>query len=143
MNTYDDLLIEFGEEVDIYEHNLRENSIVRKRKGKGFYYRKGLEKGTVLIDNNLTDIEKKCTLAEELGHHFTSCGNILNLKYPNASKQERKAREWACVYLIDLENFMKACNMYDNVYQIAEELEVTPETVTDYMTYIFKKDTYL
>lgn len=140
--TYDDLLIKFGEEVDIYEHNLKENPIVRKKNGKGFYYRKGLGKGTIFIDKNLTQIEKKCTLAEEIGHDYTSCGNILNLKFPNNAKQERKAREWACTYLIDLNDFIKACNMYDNVYQIAKELEVTPEVVTEFMAYLNRNNTY-
>ena len=54
-------------------------------KGKRIAIRKDLE----------TSAEKTCVLAEELGHHYTSVGNILDQSDPNNRKQEILARTWA------------------------------------------------
>lgn len=42
-----------------------------------------------------TQAKKACVLAEELGHHYTSAGNILDQNKTENIKQERKARMWA------------------------------------------------
>ena len=39
--------------------------------------------------------KKACVLAEELGHHYTSVGNIIDMEYIGNQKQERQARLWA------------------------------------------------
>ena len=39
-----------------------------------------------------TQAEKSCVLAEELGHYFTSFGNILNMDETQNRKQELRAR---------------------------------------------------
>lgn len=39
---------------------------------KGFYYA-----GNIAIEKKLSSIEKSCVLAEELGHHYTSYGDIM------------------------------------------------------------------
>ena len=41
-----------------------------------------------------TSIEKACVLAEELGHHHTSVGDILDMTDIGNRKQERQARLW-------------------------------------------------
>ena len=40
---------------------------------KGFYYA-----GNIAIEKKLSSIEKSCVLAEELGHHYTSYGDIMD-----------------------------------------------------------------
>lgn len=40
---------------------------------KGLYYN-----GRIAIKENMSEIEKACILAEELGHHYTTAGNILD-----------------------------------------------------------------
>ena len=50
----------------------------------------------ILISKNLTsDIEKYCVLAEELGHHHTTDGDILDQTSVDNRKQELRARSWA------------------------------------------------
>ena len=140
MITYDNLLEEYDDEVDIYEHPLKENPIIKKRDGKGFYYHNGIDvKGNIFIEKTLSTTDKKCILAEELGHHYTSHGNILDLRYGLAAKQERRAREWGAKLLINYKELIRAINSYDNVYQIAEELDVTYDTLICYIDFILRK----
>ena len=80
----------------------------------------------------LTDSEKKCVLAEEIGHHLTSSGNILNMNTAVNRKQERHARMWAYRYALDLSDFITAYkNGCQNRYEIAEFLSVTEEFLLD------------
>lgn len=80
----------------------------------------------VALNQNLSDTEKACTLAEELGHHYTSSGNILDLSVVQNRKQERHARIWAYNKQIGLKGLIDAyehgCR---NRHEIAEYLEVT------------------
>ena len=49
----------------------------------------------IAIRKNIdTTIEKACVLTEELGHHYTSVGNIIDMEYTGNRKQERQARLW-------------------------------------------------
>ena len=49
--------------------------------------------GTVALSSNIkTSSEKACILAEELGHHYPSVGNILDLTVTENRQQERQAR---------------------------------------------------
>ena len=132
--TYDDLCIEYESEVTIFEHPIQIEC-----EQIGVYGVKGLYKNNcIAIDKYISRREKKCTLGEELGHHYTSAGNILDMRYANNRKQERKAREWGANKVIDFNDFIKACNMYDNIYQIAEELEVTYDVVETYYDYLYR-----
>lgn len=131
--TYSDLCEEYQNEVYIFEHPIQ-----RECEKIGIHGVKGLYKNNcIAIDCYLTEREKKCTLGEELGHHYTSCGNIIDLRYAVSKKQERKAREWGAKKLIDYDDFIRACNMYDNIYQIADELEVTYDVVEAYYSYLY------
>ena len=42
-----------------------------------------------------SDTEKKCILYEELGHYFTTVGDITRCSSADARKQEHRARKWA------------------------------------------------
>ena len=139
--TYEELIEEYAGEVNVIEHDIKENPIVRAKGGKGFYYRSADQKvGTAIIDSTLSSIDKKCTLAEELGHHYTSCGNILSLKYGNAEKQERIAREWGAIKLVSPQELSRYYLMYEgDITKIAEEMQLTPETIHIYLKYISRK----
>lgn len=118
-------------DLDILEHPLLENEIMRKKNGKGVYYNDGItDKGIIFIENSLTNLDKKCTLAEEVGHHLTSSGNILNMKYPNSAKQERLARECGAMLLVDACEFVDAVTTCETTQEMAEQLNVTPETIS-------------
>ena len=86
-------------------------------KGKDIYLRK---------DMNTT--EKTCVLAEEMGHHYTTVGNILDMESIQNRKQERQARLHGYNRLIGLVGLIEAYeHRCQNQYEIAEFLEVTDE----------------
>lgn len=75
-----------------------------------------------------TETEKSCVLAEELGHYYTTTGNILDQSQTENRKQERRARLWAYNKMITMDKLANAkksgCR---NRYEIAEYLNVTEE----------------
>ena len=90
-------------------------------KGKDIYLRK---------DMNTT--EKACVLAEELGHYYTTVGNILDMNVPANRKQERQARLHGYNRLIGLIGLADAYEHgCQNRYEIAEYLEITEEYLED------------
>ena len=75
-----------------------------------------------------TSVEKACILAEELGHHYTTVGNIIDMTDVQNRKQERQARLWAYNKLIGLAGIIRAFEAgCQDVHEIAEYLEVTEE----------------
>ena len=80
----------------------------------------------IAIKKDIPTIQKACVLAEELGHHYTTVGNILDQSKTENRKQERRARLWAYKRAFDLVDLVSAykhgCR---NRYEIAEYLEVT------------------
>ena len=59
-----------------------------------------------------TSIEKACVLSEELGHYYTSSGDILNQHDLNNRKQEYKARLAAYDKMIGLKGIIDACKIW-------------------------------
>jgi hypothetical protein len=79
-----------GDTMD-YELLIAENQEVKvdtypftSDKLKGLY----VDGNIALSDKLDTTNEKTCILAEELGHHYTTAGNILNQSNSNNRKQE-------------------------------------------------------
>ena len=78
----------------------------------------------------------RCVLAEELGHHFTTVGDIIPKTYFSqqdrfiVSKAEYKDLRWAAIYLIPFKEFHKA---FDNgiieIWELAEHFTVTEEMI--------------
>lgn len=86
----------------------------------------------IAIKKNLTTTEKKCVLAEELGHHYTTVGNILNQNCIQNRKQEQQARLWAYNKLIGLNGIINAYKYgCQNLAEISEYLEVSPTFLSD------------
>ncbi len=111
---YEKLMIKYEKNVKIKEKPLR-------------YGFKGLYKNNkIIIDSNIeTSNEKACILAEELGHHFTTYGDIIDQSDIRNVKQELRARAWAyerLVGIVDLINAHKAG--VRNRYELAEFLEI-------------------
>lgn len=87
---------------------------------------------TIYLRQNMNTVEKACVLAEEMGHHYTSVGNILDMSDARNRKQERQARLWAYNRLIGLRGIIKAYETgCQNRYEIAEFLEVTEECLQE------------
>jgi len=80
-----------------------------------------------LIDS-LHQLKKAGVLAEELGHYYTSTGNILDQTNVSNCKQERKARLWAYDKMIGLSGIIQGYRQHcQNRYELAECLGVSEE----------------
>lgn len=108
----------FDDKVKVHDYYLGEDSL------KGIYI-----DGNVAINTSVSNsAEKTCVLAEELGHHHTSVGNILDMDDMRNCKQERQARLWGYNKLIGLTGIITAFRAgCQNRHEIAELLGVTEE----------------
>lgn len=107
-----------AEGVTIYDVNFGSDRI------RGLYC-----DGAVAINNNIdTETERTCVLAEELGHHHTSSGVILDQSSTANRKQEQVARLWAYDRLIGLQGIVSGYKAgCRSRYELAEHLGVTEE----------------
>ena len=124
--NYESLLAEADQNgIDVVDYDFKSPRI------KGLYC-----DGTVALSRSSTETEKICTLAEELGHHYTTSGDILDQSYDSNRKQELRARAWAyhkCLQFGDIvEAFNHGCR---NRYEIAEYLGVTEAFLQDGIDY--------
>ena len=80
----------------------------------------------IAIHNGLdTTTEKTCVLAEELGHYYTTVGDMSD---PKNRKQERQARLWGYNKLIGLTGIVNAYKRgCQDIHEMAEFLDVTEE----------------
>ncbi|KIN81956.1 ImmA/IrrE family metallo-endopeptidase [Clostridium botulinum] len=116
--TYNKLLYEAeSQEVEVVEMKF-------KGKCKGLY-----GNNVIALDKNIETLkEKRCILAEELGHHHTSSGNILDNSSISNLKQEKRARNWGYEKLVGIIDIINAFNAGTrNRYEMAEYLEVTED----------------
>lgn len=112
----------FEDSVRVHDYYLGEETL------KGIYI-----DGNIAINTSVNDkVERACVLAEELGHHYTSVGDIIDMENAQNRKQERQARLWAYNKLIGLRGIIQAYEAgCQNSYEIAEYLEVTEEYLQD------------
>lgn len=114
---YEALLVEADNEgLTVKEMPMRYNN--GRIKGNRIAIRKDID----------TSAEKTCILAEELGHHHTSVGDILDMSDSGNRKQERQARLWGYNKLIGLSGLIKSFEAgCQNRFEVAEYLGVTEE----------------
>ena len=75
-----------------------------------------------------TQAQKSCVLAEEIGHHCTSSGDILDQTDIMNRKQEYRARFYGYNLKIGLTGLIRAYEEgCQNLYEMAECLDVTEE----------------
>ncbi|MCC2248818.1 ImmA/IrrE family metallo-endopeptidase [Virgibacillus sp. AGTR] len=114
MYSYDSLLEECDDKyIEVYE---------RKMKSKGLY------SNNIIWINKLlpTYADKLCVLAEEIGHYYTSAGDILDQTKLVNRKQEQLARSWAYEKIVPLSKIVQAHKgNIRNKYELAEFLGVT------------------
>lgn len=102
---------------------------------KGLYH-----DGCVAIERTMTTTQKTCVTAEEVGHHTTTSGDILDQEDICNRKQERIARGWAAILIVSLEDLISAFEYKcRNRYEMAEYLDVTEEFLEDTMQYYREK----
>ena len=118
---YEDLLIE----ADMSNLIVKEKPLINND-GRSIGNRIAIRK------NIATTTEKACVLAEELGHHYTTTGNILDQQNVVNAKQELHARTWAyneCIGLIGIvKAFESGCK---SLYEMADYLNVTEDFLKD------------
>ena len=79
-----------------------------------------------------TQKEKACVLAEELGHFYTSSGNILDMSDISNRKQEARARLWAFNRQVGLRGLIDCYkNRCLTLHDMAEHLDVTEQFLQD------------
>lgn len=79
----------------------------------------------IAIRRDMPDTRKACVLAEELGHYFTTAGDIMDLTDAGSRKQERRARIWAHDVQVGLDGIIAAdAAGCINLYEIADFLDV-------------------
>lgn len=88
------------------------------------------------INKNVsTEKEYYSILAEELGHHFKTIGNLIKKETSYISnilkqKEELKAKLWASNFFISDEEFVQAIlDCSNNIYTLAEKFNVTEEII--------------
>lgn len=114
MNAYEKIIDEFN------EIHIREIDIGNCKKWGKYCDNK------ILINSNMTLTQKKCVLVEELGHHFTSYGDISDLTKVVNIKQELRARRWGYERLVCIRSIIQAYEYgCRNIYEMAEYLNVT------------------
>lgn len=103
---------------------------------KGLY-----SNGTIWINRSIpSQVEKACVLAEELGHHYTSSGDILDQKQLQNRKQEKRARKWAYERLVPLISIAEAHRSgIKNRFELAFQLNVTEEFLNETIKYYMSK----
>lgn len=118
MRDYNNLLSQTDEEgVLVVEMDLGTDTPCGKCIGNSIY-----------INNRATTNEKRCVLAEELGHYHLTIGNITDLKDIRNKKQELKARRYSYNLLIEPDDIIHAMKKGCNTrFEIADYLNISEE----------------
>lgn len=124
MNTYEKLLIE----ADRFGLDTKEK-LLSASDGRIFGNKVAIRRDIP------TTAEKACVLVEELGHHLTTCGDIIDLQSTSNRKQELRARLWGYNHQIGLQGIVNAYKHgCQNRFEMAEYLDVTEEYITNAIT---------
>lgn len=87
-----------------------------------------------------TQVKKACILAEELGHYYTTYGDILDQSDTGNRKQELRARKWAYDRQVGLIGIIR-CYEHgcQSIAEMADYLEVTEEFLHEALSHYKKK----
>lgn len=109
-----------------------ENYSFQSSRLKGLYCN-----GVIALNKNIeTNAEKTCVLAEELGHHYTAKGNIIDQSSTANRKQELRGRIHAYNRQVGLLGIIDAYNHHcQSLAESAEYLGVTEEFLNDALIY--------
>lgn len=82
----------------------------------------------IAIRKDMPTIRKACVLAEELGHYYTTSGDILEQRTVSDEKQELRARLWAYNKMVGLQGIIAAYKHgCSSIHEMADYLNVTPD----------------
>lgn len=96
---------------------------------------------TITLNTSIeTNSDKKSILAEELGHYFTSFGDIRDQSKVENRKQEQRARAWGYERLVRIVDIINAYKYgVKNRLELAEYLDVTEQYINDALAYYQRK----
>lgn len=128
MTTYEDLLIEADS-----------NNLITKEKPLRAH--NGRIKGNrIAIKKELTEKEKKCVMAEELGHYYTGTGDIMDQSSVSNRKKELYGRVYSYNKLVGLLGIIDAYkNNCQNLYETAKHLDVPEDFLNEALSYYKSK----
>lgn len=118
MTIYEELIQQAADSgAEVIEHRFESENL------KGLYC-----DGVVAVSDRLSNTEKACVTAEEIGHHLTAAGDILDQRDVVSRKQELRGRAWAYDRLIGLSGIVRAYQRgCRNRFEVADYLGVTEE----------------
>ena len=100
----------------------------------GLYVDIGENRAKVIALNRYrSQAEQFAALAEEMGHHFASCGNIIKQDTITSRKQEMAGRRWAIRKILPLEKLEIIRHL--GIYAFAEEMGVPIDFIQEAMRY--------
>lgn len=95
---------------------------------------------SIVINNRVSEDEKLCVLAEELGHYKLTVGNITDLKNISNRKQEIKARRWGYEKIVGIMQIIEAFEKgARSKYELADCLNVSEYFLEDAILYYKQK----
>lgn len=96
-------------------------------KQKGLYM-----DNVVYLNPKQSTIELTSTIAEEIGHHLTSVGNIISQDTNEKRKQEQKARDLGSTLIVVPKDFIDCYNeRFTFMWESAEYLGITTEALKE------------
>ena len=130
------------------ENIIYEESDLSKLQAKGIYVNLNEIRPFIAIDISIVNNPSTylSILSEELGHHFTTSGNLIS---PSKSymdkliknKSENLARKWAANFLITDEEFVQALtSSIHNIYDMCDYFNVTSEILEFKLNSILKDE---
>lgn len=91
----------------------------------------------ILLKEGLDEKTHQCILAEEIGHHMTTVGDITDQNLITNIKQEIAARRWAYSIMVTPADIADAVrNGASSVPELADDLGVTEPFLLDAMEYM-------
>ncbi len=124
--TYNDLLVE----ADSLGLEVLDNENIGRFKGLC------IDKTISLSCEIETTKEKKCIIAEEIGHYKTTYGNILNQNDLQNVKEENKGKAWAYEKLVNFDDLIKAYKSgVKSRYELSIFLEITEKFLINAIKY--------
>lgn len=131
LNSFEKLLEQTAKDkLDVVTYRFDSNRI------KGLYC-----DNTIALSKNLdTTAERSSVLAEEMGHHYTTAGDIIDPSDSGNRKQELRARAWAYNKMVGIRGIIGAYeHRCRNLCDMADFLEVTPAFLMDAFEYYKSK----
>lgn len=96
--------------------------------------------GVIAVSTKLDQRGQAAILAEELGHHLTAAGDILDQRDTGNRKQELRGRIWAYNRLVGLTGILQAYKAgCRNRYEVSECLDVPEEMLQEAINYYHQK----